>query len=357
MSWILLFFKATFITTIVAYIWLLISRRFGIMDKPWKYPDLPKRDAVPTVQWLFLILAVIINIFLFIGSYWHFQEVQSLFLGGIFLAVIALIDEYRWISPKVRIWVMLCVAWIWIAWWAMLTHFSIFWTSFEFPLWLSILISVVWIVGIINAINWFDGINGMASGISTIWFLTIILLIKLVVLKYYVDIPHEEFLKLITITNLCIIFLSVSFVYTFVESKPIWLLRDVWVMFLGYALAYLSLLGWAKVWLILVVLSLVIFDAIWVFLNRIKNKISPLKWDYTHLHHRLLANWWTRWEIRSFAWIWSAFMMILMILQGTDRYGKLIIFLLVFCIFFWVNIYLFWVKKLPSSIKWKKVSN
>jgi UDP-N-acetylmuramyl pentapeptide phosphotransferase/UDP-N-acetylglucosamine-1-phosphate transferase len=79
-------------------------------------------------------------------------------------------------------------------------------------------------------------------------------------------------------------------IYTTVEYKPIGLLRDIGIIFYGYALAYLSLLGGAKIGTLLVVLSLPIFDSIRVFVNRIfVMKKSPMKKDYTHLHYRLLA--------------------------------------------------------------------
>jgi len=49
-------------------------------------------------------------------------------------------------------------------------------------------------------------------------------------------------------------------------------------------------MGGAKIGTLLVVLSLPIFDAIWVFVNRIfVMKKSPMKKDYTHLHYRLMA--------------------------------------------------------------------
>jgi hypothetical protein len=82
-------------------------------------------------------------------------------------------------------------------------------------------------------------------------------------------------------------------------------------------------------------------------------KKSPMKKDYTHLHYRLLALGRNRWEIRRFVRWWSIFFMVIMLLQDTNRMSKIIIFLLMAIIFFGVNIYLFWVKKLPMEYKVK----
>jgi UDP-N-acetylmuramyl pentapeptide phosphotransferase/UDP-N-acetylglucosamine-1-phosphate transferase len=140
-----------------------------------------------------------------------------------------------------------------------------------------------------------------------------------------------------------------------VEFKPLGLVRDVGIMFYGFALAYLSVVGWAKIGTLIVALSLVIFDAIRVGLRRIfRAKKSPLQWDYTHLHHRLMGMWWKRREIRVFVRIWSLFMMILILLQWTNRMNKLIIFCMMALVFFGINYYLFVVKKLPYGLKMKK---
>ena len=126
-------------------------------------------------------------------------------------------------------------------------------------------------------------------------------------------------------------------------------------MFLAFWLAYLSVLWWAKIWTLIVALSLVIFDAIWVGLYRILIlKRSPMQWDYKHMHHRLLRLWWTRWEVRAFVRIWSIVMMILMLIQWTNRLNKLIIFAIMALLFFWINVYLFLIKKLPCGFDDKK---
>jgi UDP-GlcNAc:undecaprenyl-phosphate GlcNAc-1-phosphate transferase len=157
-----------------------------------------------------------------------------------------------------------------------------------FPQWLSYILTVFWIVFFINAVNWFDGINGMASGLTTIGFLTIILLLKYVVIPAYPKMTQLELERLLFTIDLAMVFFIWSLIYSIIEWKPWGILRDVGVVFLAYALAFLSLLGGAKIGALVVVLSLMIFDAIWVGLYRIfVLKKNPMKGDYTHLHHRL----------------------------------------------------------------------
>ncbi len=222
--------------------------------------------------------------------------------------------------------------------------------------WLASVLTVLWFMWFMNAINWFDGINGLASGISTIGFATVYFLLQSVVLPYYSDIITPETMATLTMTtNIAFLLTLGGLVYTTIEYKPIWLLRDIGIVFYGYALAYLSLLWGAKIGTLLVVLSLPIFDSIWVFINRIFiMKKNPMKKDWTHLHYRLMALGRSRSEVRRFVRWWSAFFMIIMLLQDTNRMSKIIIFILMAVIFFGVNIYLFWVKKLPMEYVVKK---
>lgn len=160
---------------------------------------------------------------------------------------------------------------------------------------------------------------------------------------------------LLIVQNLAFIFALLSFITSIIEFKPLALVRDVGIMVYGFALAYLSIAGGAKIGTILVTLSLVLLDWIWVVGRRIiVMKKNPLSGDFTHWHHRLMGLGRTRPEIRAFVWIWSAVMMVFMLLQGTDRIGKVIIFVIVASIFLGVNWYLFVTKKLPCGLGIKK---
>ena len=342
------------ISSILAFIWLKIFRKFWILDTPRKYKDLTRKTPVPRLMWIFLILATILSIIVLLPTYWKFKEIQALFAGAIFLGIIAIIDDIKWLSPKIRFLVQILVAIIWILGWAIITHINFFWQIINIPFWLGFIFSLAWFILIINSFNWFDGINWMWAWIATIGFFTIALLIKFVIFKYY-HISAEEYKHLIFLLNLSLIMTWVSFVFTIVEFKPWGLLRDVGIMFLGYVLAYLSLFTGAKVWVLLVVLSLVIFDAIWVIINRLKNKKNPMIGDYTHFHHRLMRHWWKREEIRAFVRIWAIFFMVLMILQGTNTFNKAIIFMMIFIIFFGTHIYLYWIKKIPHWMGERKL--
>jgi UDP-N-acetylmuramyl pentapeptide phosphotransferase/UDP-N-acetylglucosamine-1-phosphate transferase len=216
----------------------------------------------------------------------------------------------------------------------------------------GIISSIIWFWLCTNAINRFDGIQWQSSGVTSIGAFALWWVVSFIVLPSYETLT-PDIINQLEITKIIALSLGlVSLVYTYIEYKPLWLVRDIGTTIYGFSLAYLALLWWAKVWILVVALSLVIFDAIWVTINRVLIlKKNPFKWDYTHLHHRLIANGRTRSEIRWFVWIWSSMMTVLMILQWTSSINKRIILIMMAILFFWVNIYLFWIKKLPTEMK------
>jgi len=333
-----------------------------ILDKPGK-DQKTKRKPVPTILWI----AIFVAFLAFIGIAFPEIFVSRLFLGliagsGVIIGV-SFLDElnYIWkIKLKIPIWVRVISHIVWaivavLVWWLEMNELIIWNSLFIVPGRIFMIFFVIWSFVCINAINWFDYGNWQASGISAIGFSSIVLLISFVTLKVYTKISPEHLEILKTVQILGITLFGLSTISAIIEWKPIWLIRDVWTMFFGFALAYLSVLWWTKIGTLVIVLSLVIFDAIWVGLHRIFFlKKNPARWDYNHIHHRLIGLGWSKWEVRFFVWIWSIIMMILILIQGADRLNKIVIFVLMASIFFGINAYLFRWKKLPCGLEGEK---
>ena len=362
MTTIFPFIGSAFVFLIIAIAGIEICKKRKILDRPGA--DVPVRPRVPNMQGVFLIIAFFATTALFFPSYYNEPAFLGLAVWGGFIMLFSVVDTIlesyfqSGIKAKYRL-VLQVIAWL-IALWVWGVGIQEFVISGDFTWVLSwgvaTILTVLWFMWFMNAINWFDGINGLASWISTIWFATVYFLLQWVVLPYYSNVITPESMATLSMTtNIAFLLTLWWIVYTTIEYKPIGLLRDIGIVFYWYALAYLSLLWGAKIGTLLVVLSLPIFDSIWVFINRIfVMKKNPMKKDWTHLHYRLMALWRSRSEVRWFVRWWSVFFMIIMLLQDTNRMSKIIIFVLMAAIFFGVNIYLFWVKKLPMEYKVKK---
>lgn len=354
---------AILLSIIILFIWLKIFSKFKILDKPWN--DLKNtRKPVPTMLGIFAYLWFFAIILILFPNYFSNNLLLWLLAWSLPIIILETLEEmsYIWkikfkIHPIIRLFIH--ILW-WILavyiWWIWINQELLIWSwKWIMPQYIFVIFFVLRSIICINAINRFDGIYAQASWVSAIWFLTIFLLIKFIVFTSYTVFKGNS-LEILTITqNLAFILFAISLVSTFIEYKPLWLLRDIGIMFFGFSIAYLSVAWWAKIWTLLVALSLVIFDAIWVGFYRIfVIKKNPLKGDYTHLHHRLLWLWRSRSEARASVWIRSFIMMILMLLQWTDRLNKVIIFAIMALLFFGINYYLFIVKKLACWLNLNK---
>lgn len=346
-------------TLIVAFWGLFLFKKIKMLDRPWS--DLKNtRKPVPTLQGFFVILAFIAGVGVVYPEYFSNPLFLGLLIPWILIGIVEMVEElsYLWKFPKIppiiRLIVHLISAFlaVWIGGiWDQELIFS--GVVYQIPNWIFTIAFMIRTMFCINAINRFDGIYAQGSGISAIGFLTIFLLIKFVVFQSYETFTNME--TLILVQNLSFFLFLISLIYTVIEYKPLGLVRDVGIMFFGFAIAYLSVAGGAKIGTLVVALSLAIFDAIRVGLYRIFIiKKNPLNGDYTHFHHRLMGLGFSRGETRAFIRIWSLMMMVLMLLQGAHRRGKIIIFVMMATLFFGLNAYLFLYKKLPCGLQIKK---
>ncbi len=140
--------------------------------------------------------------------------------------------------------------------------------------------TVIWIVGMINSINFIDGLDGLSSGISIIAAVTL----GLISLTTAVGAFGQPFIAVLcfVLAGSLLGFLRWNFhpASIFVGTSG--------VMFVGFTLAVLSILGTAKVAVALLVLGVPIIDTFWIIVRRVAGGRSPFTPDRGHVHHRLL---------------------------------------------------------------------
>ena len=137
--------------------------------------------------------------------------------------------------------------------------------------------TLVWIVGMINSINFIDGLDGLSSGIALIAAVTL----GLISLTTATNQPFIAVLCF-ALAGALLGFLRWNFhpASIFIGTSG--------VMFVGYTLAVLAILGSAKVAVALLVLGVPIIDTFWIIVRRLATGHSPFTPDRGHIHHRLL---------------------------------------------------------------------
>ncbi len=137
--------------------------------------------------------------------------------------------------------------------------------------------TIVWIMGMINSINFIDGLDGLSTGITLIAALTLGLIsIATTIAQPFVG------LLCFALAGSLLGFLRWNFhpASIFIGTSG--------VMFVGYTLALLAILGSAKVAVALLVLGVPIIDTFWIIVRRLATGRSPFTPDRGHIHHRLL---------------------------------------------------------------------
>jgi UDP-GlcNAc:undecaprenyl-phosphate GlcNAc-1-phosphate transferase len=135
----------------------------------------------------------------------------------------------------------------------------------------------VWVVGMINSLNFIDGLDGLSTGIALIAALT------LGALSLF-QVPVQPVIALMcaVLAGSLLGFLPWNF-----HPARIFI-GTTGVFAVGYVLAVLSIMGIAKIAVALLVLGVPIIDTFWIIVRRVLQGQSPFTPDRGHFHHRLL---------------------------------------------------------------------
>jgi len=150
------------------------------------------------------------------------------------------------------------------------------------PVWLggtiavwSALFTYLWVVLMINVMNFFDGLDGLAGSVA----MTSSVVLLLVSLR----------LGFTGAATLCLIIFGITTGFLPWNWHPSKLfMGTVGSQLLGFLLAVVAIISGAKVATAVLVLGIPLFDAIIVIVRRLAAHQSPFKADQRHLHHRLL---------------------------------------------------------------------
>ncbi len=140
--------------------------------------------------------------------------------------------------------------------------------------------TIIWILGMINSINFIDGLDGLSSGIAMIAAVTL----GLISFTTAVGVTAQPMVGI-----LCFVLAGSLLGFLRWNFHPARIfIGTTGVMFVGYMLAILSILGGSKVALALLVLGVPIIDTFWIIVRRLVTGRSPFTPDRGHIHHRLL---------------------------------------------------------------------
>jgi UDP-GlcNAc:undecaprenyl-phosphate GlcNAc-1-phosphate transferase len=212
------------------------------------------------------------------------HDIIGLMFGGTLILVVGIWDDVMGMRPRNKLIAQIVVAGI-----SLLYGFVIKYVEnpfhhgeyFYFPLAISFAITIIWYVGMMNAINFIDGLDGLLPGLTAIsgLFLTVIALMH----------GHPE----LALVLAALVGGSLGFLpYNFNPAKII--LGDSGALFIGYVFATISIGGASKtavgisLLIPLVVLALPIVDTFATIVRRTRAGKKITEADRGHFHHQLI---------------------------------------------------------------------
>ncbi len=206
-------------------------------------------------------------------------ELIGLFAGAILATVIGAIDDRFDLRARWQLLGQLVLAGMAVAAGIVVSFISDPFGpgNIQFAVPIGIAFTLVWIVGMVNSLNFIDGLDGLSSGIALIAAVTL----GLLSLTVQVNQPLVAILCFVLAGGL-LGFLRWNF------HPAVIFQGTAGVMFLGYVLGVLAILGSAKIIVALLVLAVPIIDTFWVIVRRLSSGRSPFSPDRGHIHHRLL---------------------------------------------------------------------
>ena len=213
------------------------------------------------------------------------RQMQGILLGALMIVILGVLDDIMALKALPKLFVQIAAAGV-AVWHGCRIQFisnpNVFSEATYLNLgWLSIPVTIIWIVAITNAVNFIDGLDGLAVGVSAISTASLIVIALMV---------KEVNIVII----LCALFgACLGFIPYNMNPAKIFM-GDTGSTFLGYILATLSITGLFKMYAIIsfavpfLILGIPIFDICFAFLRRIAHGQNPMKADRGHFHHRLI---------------------------------------------------------------------
>jgi len=254
----------------------VLAFKIGAIDVPLDNRRMHSRP-IPRIGGLAIFCSFVLTTMLFCEIS---PELVTVWIGGAVIVLLGILDDIFRLSAWLKFVVQVAVACAAVCSGTVIDHINlggeyISLGVFSFPL------TVFWIVGLTNAINFIDGLDGLACGISGISSVSMFCVLLL----------SGEFMNAVIVAVLA----GACFGFLPFNANPARIfMGDTGALFLGYAMAVLSVQGVFKLHAVLsfivplVIFALPLVDTLFAILRRVCSGKSPFSADRGHLHHRLV---------------------------------------------------------------------
>ena len=209
-------------------------------------------------------------------------QMNSILIGSFIIVLTGMIDDIKPISAKAKLLGQIFASCVIVFYGnILLSNITILGLDINFGI-LAYPITIIFIVACTNVINLIDGLDGLAGGISSIFYLST------VIICFF----QSRFMELELVLSLIMLGSTLGFlVHNFHPAKIF--AGDSGALFMGFMIAVISLLGFkttaiTSVFIPLMILAVPILDTLFAIIRRLLKHQKISTPDKQHLHHQLL---------------------------------------------------------------------
>jgi UDP-GlcNAc:undecaprenyl-phosphate GlcNAc-1-phosphate transferase len=272
-----------------------MARILGVVDNPDERRL--NRRPIPRLGGLAIFMGILVPALAFLDLS---TEMRGILLGAAVACVVGAIDDFRGLAPVPKLAGQVLAAAIPAAFGVWIDHFTLpFLGAVDVPPWIGVPLTILWIVAVMNMVNFLDGMDGLASGVCAISGVTF------AVIALSLGKVDAAVLSAI-VAGACVGFLR----HNFFPARIF--MGDSGALVLGFTLASVSVAGLLKtastvvLFLPLLVLAVPIIDTSFVVLKRLKYRQPLSTADRSHLHHRFINIGFSQRRAALTMWAWTA---------------------------------------------------
>ncbi len=300
LRWLYIFLFSLSLSYLLTPLMRLIAIDFHVFDIPNRRKI--HESATPLLGGVAIIIAFSASL---MANMLLERGMVVLLCGGIIVALVGLLDDLKGIHASLKLIIQIFVVLILIYNGIILDLFP---PRTTWGFWANLVFTIIWIVGITNAMNFVDGMDGLATGLSAI------IATFMGIVAFQTNQPFMGWIA-IAVLGSCLGFFPFNFRF---KRPALIFLGDAGSTFLGFILAGLAIKGyWSESSRIVsfatpvLIFWVLIFDMIYITVERIiTRKVSTVKeWiDYVgtdHLHHRLFFLLGDKWKAVLIIFLYS----------------------------------------------------
>ena len=256
-----------------------VGERLGIVDLPGGRRQ--HAGPVTRIGGAGLLVGFIVTaVGLYLAGYVkpeHLRPIAGVLLGTAFVFVVGLLDDRFELSAWPQFAAQIVAALIAIAFtvWIEVVTLPFMEGPSRFDWYITYPLTIGWVVGMMNTVNFLDGLDGLAAGVGAI--------AAALFAVHSASLGQQE----IALYSLALAGACVGFLVFNISPARVFL-GSAGAMTLGYALATLSILAPARVMTALLIMLIPIADTVFLFFDRWRRGRSPFQGDRAHLHFRLM---------------------------------------------------------------------